>query len=79
MSRMASLLQGKPATFQNKLNAVLTPGCNQRFFQDKKAGIYHPEMNTYKKIFNRVRAVRGFHHWPLFHSQIVEEVSFQLV
>ena len=70
---LTALLKGKPPTFENKLNAVTTSGVTQKYLQDNKATIAHPEMNHYKKLAARVRAVRGFSEWLAIHERIAEE------
>ena len=71
---LASLLKGKPPTFENKLDAVCTSGVTQKFLNDNKATIAHPEMNHCKKLAARVRAARGFSEWLAIHARIVEKV-----
>ena len=70
---LASLLKGKPPTFENKLDAVCTSGVTHKFLNDDKATIAHPEINHYKKLAARVRAVRGFSEWLSIHESIAEE------
>ena len=70
------MLKGKPPTFNNKLDAITTAGVTQKFLQDHKATIAHPEMNHYKKIVARVRAVRGLGEWLAVHERISEEAPF---
>ena len=71
---LASLLKGKPPTFENKLDEVCTSGVTQKLLNDSKATIAHPEMNHYKMLAARVRAVRGFSEWLAIHERIAEEV-----
>ena len=73
---MTALLKGKPPTFENKLDAVLTSGVTQKYLQDNKATIAHKDMNHYKKVASRVRAVRGFSEWTSIHERISEEAPF---
>ena len=73
---LKNMLKGKPPTFDNKLDAILTAGVTQKFLQDHKATIAHPEMNHYKKIVARVRAVKGFGEWLAVHERISEEAPF---
>ena len=70
------LLKGAPPTFDNKLKAVTdTSGVTQKFLVDSKATIAHPEINTFKKLVMRSRAVRGFEEWHLLHKLVLEEVG----
>jgi hypothetical protein len=73
-SWMRNLLKGAAPTFENKVAAVSTSGVTRKFLEEHKAQIVHPEMNSYKKVLSRVRAVAGFHEWDLVHKMIVEEV-----
>ena len=67
------LLQGKPPTFEHKLDAITTSGVTHKYLNDNKATIAHPEMNGYKKLAARVRAVKGFSEWLAIHERIAEE------
>ena len=70
---LSALLKGKPPTFENKLEAVTTSGVTQKYLNDNKATIAHPEVNYYKKLAARVRAVRGFSERLAIHERIAEE------
>jgi hypothetical protein len=72
---MRKLLDGKPPTFENKLEAISTAGITHKFLTDMKATIQHPEMNNYKKLLPRVRIVRGFAELDALQSQIQDEVG----
>jgi hypothetical protein len=71
---LKACLKGLSPTFENKLAAVCTQGVTLQYLQNNKASIAHPEMNTYKKLLPRVKAVRGFHEWDALHELIINEV-----
>lgn len=71
---MTNLLQDKPPTFENKLDAVKMDGVTKKFLMDHKATINHPEMNTYKKLSLRSRAVNGFFEFDALHERVINEV-----
>ena len=70
---LTARLKGKPPTFEHKLEAITTPGVTHKYLNDNKATIAHPEMNQYKKLAARVRAVRGFSEWLAIHERVTEE------
>ena len=72
---LTNLLQGDPPTFENKLKAICTNGVNQKFLIDQKASIAHPDINNFKTLSMRVRAVRGFEEWHFLHKMVHEEVG----
>ena len=72
---LQALLNNKPPTFHNKIEAMCTRGVTKRFLEDKKAKIMHPEMFNYLKVVMRVRAVNGFHEFELIHQEITEEIG----
>ena len=73
---LRGLLRDKPPTFENKLDAITTPGVTVKFLLDAKATIAHTEMNDYKKVASRVRAVKGFGEFMMIHEKISEEAPF---
>ena len=73
---LKALLREKPPTFENKLDAITTPGVTVKFLLDAKATIAHPEMKDYKKVASRVRAVKGFGEFMRIHEKICEEAPF---
>ncbi len=74
-SWMTGLLRGAPVTPKNKLAAIATAGVTKRFIDDNKIKISHPEMNSYQRVVQRVRAVNGFKEWDLLHHLVVEEMG----
>ena len=72
---MKALLQGKPNTQANRIEAMTTQGVTKKYLDKVKAEVRHPEMNTYNKIQLRVRAVLGFHEFEELHKQISEELG----
>ena len=66
---LRGLLRDKPPTFENKLDAITTPGVTTNFLLDAKATIAHPEMKDYKKVASRVRAVKGFGEFMMIHEK----------
>ena len=74
-SWMKNLLQGKPPTFKNKLGALNTPGVTKKFLDDNHVKIEHPEMNSYQRVVQRVRAINGFGEWNLLHKLVAEELG----
>ena len=73
---LRGLLRDKPLAFENKLDAITTPGVTTKFLLDTKATIAHPEMKDYKQIASRVRAVNGFGEFMMIHEKISEEAPF---
>ena len=72
---MAALLNGKPNTHANRIEALTTQGVTKKHLDKVKAEIFHPEMNTYNKIQLRVRAVLGFHEFDDLHRLISQELG----
>ena len=68
---LQSLLQGQEPSFKNKL-AVIGICVNKKFIEDNKAKVEHPEMSTYQRIVQRVRAVNGFKEWPLLYKLVID-------
>jgi hypothetical protein len=69
-SCMRTLLKGAASSFENKVSAISMARVTRKFL-DRKAKIEHPEMNAYKKVLARDRAVDGFDEWDLLHKLIV--------
>ena len=58
---LTNLLRGKEPTLAKKLVAnAATTGFTKKFIDDNKIVIDHPEMKTYQRVIQRVRAVIGF-------------------
>ena len=74
---LRSLLQDRPPTFLNKIDALCVKGVNKKFFDMQKVKIQHPEMNSYQRVVTRVRALIGFTAWDELHTQLVEEMGRQ--
>ena len=74
-SWLGALLKGKPNTHANRIEALTTQGVTKKFLDKERAAIQHPEMNNYNKVQLRVRAVLGFHEFPLLHKSISEELG----
>ena len=68
-------MNGKAATYGNKIEALCTMGVTKRFLEDKTAKAMHPEMSNYSKIMFRVRAVNGFHEFLSLHHDTNEELG----
>ena len=75
---LTNLLKDKPPTLENKLNVVTTTsGFNKKFIDDNKIQIEHPEMKSYQRVVQRVRAVVGFCAWEELHEVVLQELSRQ--
>ena len=72
---LRNILQGKEPSFKNKLEAIGGKGVNKRFIEEHKVKVEHPEMNTYQRIQQRVRAVNGFKEWDLLHKLVIDELG----
>ena len=48
---------------------------NKKFIEDNKAKVEHPEMSTYQRIVQRVRAVNGFKEWDLLYKLVIDELG----
>ena len=68
---LRSLLQGQDPSFKNKL-AVIGKVVNKKFLEDNMVKVEHPEMSTYQRIVQRVRAVNGFKEWPLLYKLVID-------
>ena len=71
---LRNLLRGDPPTFDNRLKAITTEGVTQKFLNDKKAAIAHPQITNFKQLSSRIRAVRGIKEWSFLHTAVHEEV-----
>ena len=67
------LLQGKAPSLKDKLAAIGGTGVTKRFIDDNKIKVEHPEMSSYQRIVQRVRALNGSKQWPLLHKLVIDE------
>ena len=71
---LSGLLAGKPPTMRNKLSAVTANGVTKKWIDDNKVQVDHPELKTYQRIVQRVRACVGFSAWDELHKKIWQEM-----
>jgi len=72
---LTNMLKGKEPTMENKLAVVSkTSGFTKQFIADNMITIEHPEMKSYQRVVQRVRAVVGFCAWEELH-EIWQEIS----
>ena len=72
---LGRLLQGKEPSLKNKLAVIGGKGVNKRFIDDNKIKVEHPEMSSYQRIVQRVRAINGFKEWPLLYTRVIDELG----
>ena len=57
--------------------SVTSTGVTKKFIDDNKISIDHPEMRTYQRVVQRVRAVVGFGCWDELHKKIWQEMGMR--
>ena len=66
------MLKGAEPTLQNKRQAMFCSGFHKKFLEEMKIKIEHPEMNSYQRVAQCVRATNGFGEWELLHILVVQ-------